>query len=271
MSEANGADTHQRLVAERPVGRPVFHEFEAEHPVPPEFAHAAMQPPSLAEMVHESEALQLQQERRVLRNQFARAMMAVQVLDAHNRVLQHLLMRERERGRAERTSGHCPERPSGHCPERPSGHCPHKALAQPTVSVPKYDVKCRPGKKILSELALPAPRQFTNNMDYAERQHMLDSHDTVHAITIKDDTYETYPNAPNQTPLIEEGTTCGTTGSGSALERPLLTRTVADADPTDTRNCEEDSESDEPMFDDPICPDEEVTGSSDNGCNDDVD
>ncbi len=100
---------------------------------------------------------------------------------------------------------------------------------------------------------------------------MLDSHDVVHAITIKDDTYETYPNAPNQTPLIEEGTTCGTTGSGSALERPLLTRTVADADPTDTRNCEEDSESDEPMFDDPICPDEEVTGSSDNGCNDDLD
>ncbi len=258
MAEAHGADTHQRLVVERPVGRPVFHEFE-EGPVPPEFAHAAMQPPSFAEMVHESEALQLQQERRVLRNQVARAMMGVQVLDAHNRVLQHLLMRERERARAERTSGHCPE--------RPSGHCPHKALAQPTVSVTKYDVKCRPGKKILSELALPAPQQFTNNMDFAERQHMLDSHDAVHAVTIKDDTYETYPNAPNKTPLIEEGTTCGTTGSGSALERPLLTRTVADPDPTDPRNCEEDSES-EPMFADL---DEEVTGSSDNGCNDDVD
>ncbi len=262
MSEAHGADTHQRLGAERPVGRPVFHEFE-EQVVPPEWAHAAVQPPSLAEMVHESEALQLQQERRALRNQVARAMMGVQVLDAHNRVLQHLLMRERERARAERTSGHCPERPSGHRPERPSGHCPHKALAQPTASV----VKCRGGKKILSELALPAPQQFTNNVDFAQRQHMLDSHDTVHAVTIKDDTYETYPNAPNQTPLIEEGTTCGTTGSGSALERPLLTRTVADPDPTDPRNCEEDSES-EPMFADL---DEEVTGSSDNGCNDDVD
>ncbi len=125
MAEALGANAQ----AQR---RPIFQQFMDREPVDEEDGELLWwPPPSLAEMVHECEAFQLQQERRLLRIQLVRARMAVQVLEGHNnRLLQYLLLQER------RTSSQCPE-------ERTSGHCPHAAPVGPATCVTKHTVKTR--------------------------------------------------------------------------------------------------------------------------------
>ncbi len=163
MAEAFGANAwanaHQAQESER---RPIFQQFVDREPVDEEDGELLWwPPPSLAEMVHESEAFQLQQERRKLWIQSVRACMAVQVLEGHNRLLQHLLLQER------RKSGHCQE-------ERASGHCPHAAPVGPTTFVTKYAVKTRSATKIIQDPKLLwEPKPFTNQMGFAERQRIL--------------------------------------------------------------------------------------------------
>ncbi len=201
-------------------------------------------PPSLAEMVHESEAFQLQQERRKLRIQSVRAHMAVQVLEGHNRLLQHLLLQER------RKSSQCPE-------ERTSGHCPHAAPVGPATCVTKCTVKTRSAMKIIQDLKLLwEPKRFTNKMDFAERQRILEEKETAEFCTYLD--WAPVPASQGardrrEIHFIEEGATASGGRSGSL---PLLTRTDADGDPSDPRNYEEDEEEDSSVSD-PEFPDEE--------------
>ncbi len=215
MAEALGANVQ----AQR---RPIFQQFMDREPVDEEDGERLWwPPPSLAEMVHESEAFRLQQERRMLRIQAVRAHMAVQVLEGHNRLLQHLLLQER------RKSSQCPE-------ERTSGHCPHAAPVGPATVVTKYTVKTRSAMKIIQDLQLLwEPEPFTNKMGFAERQRILYENVTAERCTYLD--WAPVPASQGardcrEIHFIEEGATASGGRSGSL---PLLTRTDADGDPSD--------------------------------------
>ena len=128
--ETHGADAQAPL-----AGMPSINQDIGDAAMAPEWWAEWWQPPSHSfaqvdqegqarrawemERDRELEARELLYEQRTLQIQAARALMAVQVLDGHNRLLRLLLVQER--------------RKSGHCPQRTSGHCPHAAPVEPDI------------------------------------------------------------------------------------------------------------------------------------------
>ncbi len=119
--------------------------------------------------------------------------------------------------------------------------------------------------KIIQDLNLLwEPEPFTNTMDFAERQHILEEQHTAVSCTHLD--WAPVPASQGardcrEIHFIEEGATASGGRSGSL---PLLTRTDADGDPSDPRNYEEDDEEDSSMSDAEM-PDEESQESGHSG------
>ncbi len=103
----------------------------------------------------EVEARELRYEQRTFEIQAARALMAVQVLDGHNRLLEHLLVQERRK-------------------KTVIGRSASAVIARTRrlrSLTHGFWGKYHPGAQ-----PVPGAQTLTNNMDYVDRQHMLDVH-----------------------------------------------------------------------------------------------
>ncbi len=208
----------------------IFHQFGDNPDVPPEWDQPVWPPlPPFPEAVRQSEAFERQYEERLLRIHVARALMCVQFLEAHNRLLQHLLIQERK---------------TGHCPEDASGHCPH-----PTRLVQKYNVNARPGKNIIKELSssFPEPRRFAVNMEDMSRAWMLNQCDAMALVQFTDVRGDAAHDACHEMTLISDGAIASLPVREGG---PLFTPGIEEHDPTDPRNYEEDSPVSAPLFPD---------------------
>ncbi len=149
-------------------------------------------PWAAAEAVHLSEAEQLLSERNECKIQVDRRHQALQVLDGHNRVLQHLLC-EARRGRR----GHCPQKRGAWRPRRwqwwgtwcPRRWCSSRATRAERPQL-KYTVKAHDpllvALDVQAQHPLPAPRRFTNADTWAKRQEMVDSREFLEFVTFYD-------------------------------------------------------------------------------------
>ncbi len=211
----------------------IFHQFGYNPNVPPEWEQPVWPPLPLAEAVRESEAAERQHEERLLRIHVANALTCVQYLDAHNRLLQHLLIQERKK--------------TGHCPEDASGHCPH-----PTRLEQKYNVNTRPGKKIVQELCshLPEQRRFSANMGDMERSRLLNRCYSLALVQFNDVLGNAAHDARKEMTLISEEAIASCDSLPLREGGPLFTPGIEDHDPTDPRNYEDDFPVSAPLFPD---------------------
>lgn len=184
---------------------------------------AAAENADFARMIFESEAMQLQEDRRKFRILVHEAQMVVQHLESHNRLLQHLLLQERGAG----LSG----------PQlQPPGQ---------RVQTARYRIKARPALNIIREILrdlkekdVPRSRRFEPGMHIGERYNMLEDRASLKFVAF----WDGHRDAAMASSVAAAAGTMETGDAGPPA--PVLTRTAADPDPTDLRlQEEEESES----------------------------